>query len=81
MCDCNRDVNTELAKHNGRLLEAFVFGVSKLSTSLIISTEKIDAKKRVRIPHVFPSYCPFCGEKYPSRDAAALDRAETKGGE
>lgn len=69
MCECIRDVNAELAKHNGRLTEAFVFGLGKVSMSLLVSTEKIDTKKRQRVPHVFPSYCPFCGEKYPPRDA------------
>lgn len=61
MCDCIKQMNQELDKHN-ETLDLNISLVGK-PTSVIISTYRIDkpAKSGIRLQ---ATYCPFCGEKY-----------------
>lgn len=58
-CTCIADVNKDLAEHNGQIV-CTMFGTSKA----IVSTYKLDEKRRGKPPIMVASYCPFCGERY-----------------
>lgn len=61
-CNCISEVNAKLSESNGELLMTF-WPVSRP----LLETQKLDTKKRVRPPLVVPTFCPFCGEKYPEK--------------
>ena len=64
MCDCMKQVNEKLAAHNGRLATGFLIrGDMSIGMRLLMATEKLDATKRKKVPHVTAAFCPFCGEK------------------
>lgn len=70
-CSCIADVDAKLADHNARLGVAFSFshkGVPGQAWPHLV-VEKIDAKKRGRLPVMVPTYCPFCGEPYEPQPA------------
>lgn len=62
MCECIEKSNQELAKINRKLSLCIFFDGTP--AKCIIATEKID-KQAFSSPNttLFPSYCPFCGEK------------------
>nr|WP_245281151.1 hypothetical protein [Methylobacterium sp. ZNC0032] len=66
-CNCAEDVDTKLAEHNTRLLRALVFRPP--GERLIIETEIVEKKRGARPVSMFPSFCPFCGTKYPEAEA------------
>lgn len=67
MCDCIKSMNEKLAVMNGRLTITFGFphdaGLSQAYPT--IEVEKIKPRGQ-RPPIALPTYCPFCGEKYPA---------------
>jgi hypothetical protein len=65
MCNCMKEMDEALAKHNGKLATGFqITADMNVVSRLLIATEKIDAKKRKPVPGVMASFCPFCGEKF-----------------
>lgn len=60
MCDCITEVNTKLAEHNTCVSMPLIGRQQPF-----VMTEKVDEKKRGKVPLLFASCCPFCGEKYP----------------
>lgn len=67
MCDCIKDVSEKLKERNTRLAIAFCF--SSPHERLMIATEVVEKKRGARATVVFPTFCPFCGEKYPEQAA------------
>lgn len=65
-CNCIEKVDAKLAEHNVALVTS-LFGEPKCA----VEVYKVDAKKRGKPPVMMASYCPFCGESYASRKAAA----------
>ena len=65
MCDCVQKMNEALEPMNGRLAIALGFSpdMSKMTSRLIVATEKIDKSKRKPAPTAVASFCPFCGVK------------------
>jgi hypothetical protein len=66
MCNCIKKVNEQLLDHNTRIVTPITFSATKLdvSTQALISTEKIDKKKKSGPVKLFASYCPICGKMY-----------------
>lgn len=62
-CTCIEDVNAKLAQRNTRLSLALVFS-DPVGERLMITTEVIEKKRGAKACVMFPSFCPFCGEKY-----------------
>lgn len=69
MCECTTQVNDILKPHNTRLAFSFLLtkDLSGMDCTPMLSVEKIDASKRGRPMHVIPTFCPFCGTKYPRK--------------
>lgn len=65
MCDCIAKTNDLLRPHNAELSLNLID-----PTYVVVATEKIDVKKRGRIPVMIASYYPFCGERYPGLQPA-----------
>ena len=64
MCDCVTTVNELMVKKRQvrlRTTTNFNTGISKV----YISTEPIPGTKKQKF-NLLPSFCPFCGEKYPN---------------
>tara|TARA_R110002074_G_C12558458_1_gene667654 strand:+ start:40135 stop:40308 length:174 start_codon:yes stop_codon:yes gene_type:complete len=56
-----------LASRNTRLSQAITFG-DGIGERLMIATEQIEkGRGKQKACGMFPSYCPFCGEKYKAR--------------
>lgn len=62
-CQCAEEVDEKLAERNTRLMRALVFRPP--GERLMIETEVIEKKRGARATAIFPSFCPFCGTKYP----------------
>jgi len=60
MCDCIQKTNEMLREHNARLVSTMF----RNPDVVIVTTEKIDSKKRGKPPIMLASNCPFCGENY-----------------
>lgn len=64
MCECMKEMNAVLEKHNGRLVMGLqVTPDMGIKGRYLMATEKIDKAKRKPVPSVMCSHCPFCGEK------------------
>lgn len=73
MCDCITYVNAKLAERNTQIMASISFAKDDMSDSMevpVIATEKVDTKKRGRPAIMVPTFCPFCGTKYPKKGAA-----------
>lgn len=63
MCDCATKVNELFVREKNIRLGTTVNLVTG-ATKVAIRTEAIAGKKKPKV-NIIPSYCPFCGEKYP----------------
>lgn len=60
MCECISNVDGFLKDRN-----AFVnFNMLDKSPKAFVLLEKVDVKKRGKVPLMQATYCPFCGVKY-----------------
>lgn len=75
MCDCMTRVNEKLASRNTRLAVSFCLSsdLSEADAMLMIQTEKLDKGLRTKPTSVIPTFCPFCGVKYPRKDDPATE--------
>jgi hypothetical protein len=80
MCDCIKGWNEGLKEHGQRLSCAYIFTGPHAGTYPEMRTEvlEVDGKKLrgVKSSTIFPTYCPFCGVKYPVRE-----EVDTRNGE
>lgn len=78
MCDCNARVNAKLKERNTRLSVSFCLSsdLSEADAMLMIQTEKLDKSARTKAMPVIPTFCPFCGVKYPRKDDLASPARE-----
>lgn len=69
MCDCMTKVNDSLKDRNTRLQTSFILtrDLSGMDCTPLMAVEKLDTAKRVRAMSVIPTFCPFCGVKYPRK--------------
>ncbi len=66
MCDCRKFMDAKLAALNARIAVGFTFDDARMDVAPpMIVLEKVDEKRRGKLPNVLASCCPFCGEKYP----------------
>lgn len=74
MCDCMTRVNEKLKDRNTRLSVNFLLSsdLSDADTMLMIQTEKLNKSLRVKMT-VIPTFCPFCGVKYPRKDDSEIE--------
>ncbi len=66
MCNCIELTNKELAVYGIQLQQNIVWGNSEMTLSnIIIATERTAKVPRsVKVPVLYASYYPLCGEKY-----------------
>lgn len=69
MCDCIKEIDVLLAEKNGRLGLTIRIHEGLMQGVPTILVEKCEPRGK-KPPAMLPSYCPFCGEKYPGRDNA-----------
>lgn len=67
MCTCMTKVNESLKEHNTRLATSFVItkDLRGMDCLPLLQVAKIETRSRKRPMNVIPTFCPFCGEKYP----------------
>lgn len=71
-CSCIETVNAKLADRNTQVhLPWFVIGGG--TPRPFVETIKVDEGKRGKPTKLFASFCPFCGVKYPEREAAKVE--------
>lgn len=72
MCNCLEKANDTLSKDGTntqlRIVETFGKGMKHQGSRLVIATEKIDSKSRIKAIPIFATFCPFCGDKLDTRD-------------
>ena len=66
MCDCIELTNKALAEKGTNTEIVSTLPLFGDIARVLISVAKIDEKKRGKPINLLPSYCPFCGEKYPA---------------
>ncbi|WP_143029598.1 hypothetical protein [Bradyrhizobium brasilense] len=61
------NINESLKAHNTRLVTGFVLTKDRSGMDClpVLQVEKINARSRRPPLMVVPTFCPFCGEKYP----------------
>lgn len=66
MCECADRIDEKLAEHNTRLVRAIVFSNSRNGNpNILLQTEQVESGRgKKKAVSMFPSYCPFCGNKY-----------------
>lgn len=64
-CDCITRVNADLRAHNGKITLPLIGRQQPF-----VQTNKLDEKKRGKVPLLFATFCPFCGSKYPESTTA-----------
>lgn len=65
MCECREAINERLAFSNARIAFGLMFGEATIERSPpMITLEKINDKKRGKLPKLLATCCPFCGERY-----------------
>ena len=71
MCKCIDLVNKKLAENNTQLVIPITINMEtgdlNVSHRVMITTEKIDIKKRIGPTKMFAAYCPVCGKAYPKK--------------
>jgi hypothetical protein len=68
VCDCITLTQEALAPRNTELVLVLSL-TGKRPTTVSIQTQLIEKKRGARALAVIPTYCPFCGEKYPEPSA------------
>lgn len=70
MCNCMERVNEKLKERNTKLSVSFCLSrdLSEMDAMPMIQVEKVDRKLRTKPISVIPTFCPFCGVKYPRKD-------------
>jgi len=65
MCECLEKVDAQLAQYNTRVGTALSLSedMSQMWVDIVISSEKVEKKKRGRARTIVAAYCPFCGVK------------------
>ncbi len=64
-CNCVEEVNQRIKDKNVRIGVGLTLIENKrLSVVVLVAAEKIDKKKRGRVPSLIATYCPFCGKKW-----------------
>jgi hypothetical protein len=71
MCDCIRKVNEIITKESGMRLRSTI-NLSSGISHVALATEPVAGVKR-RPYNLIPTYCPFCGEKYPAPNKARFE--------
>lgn len=68
-CDCMTMVNESLKSRNTRLASGFILteDLGGMDCLPLVAVEKIDTSKRGKATSVIPTFCPFCGVKYPRK--------------
>lgn len=71
MCGCMKRINENLKERNTKLSTGFCLSkdLGSADLLLIIQTEKLDKRSRVKPVTVIPTFCPFCAERYQRQDA------------
>lgn len=68
-CDCLEKVNQGLKKEGANTQVTghvtIDFGKGRATIIPALAVEKADPKRREKPRAVLPTYCPFCGKKYP----------------
>jgi hypothetical protein len=80
MCDCITRINKKLkdAGHNTRLAMSINFSTGTAVTA--IQTVKEDSSNRKKPVNIFPTFCPFCAERYEKLPEAQNDAQAAAGG-
>lgn len=67
-CDCIDRTNEALRDRNIRVSQGLILnqatGQLELTGASIVVESLPDAPKRRRLPHIFATFCPFCGQRY-----------------
>lgn len=63
MCDCISKVDEKLKDRGLQLERVFSLGGNQVGESIPLHTSRLDNSRKAKLT-IFPSYCPFCGEKY-----------------
>jgi hypothetical protein len=68
-CACMMAINDHLRAHNTKLAFSFILTGDRSGMDVLpmIMVEKIDLKKRGKAMNIVPTFCPFCGTKYPRK--------------
>lgn len=68
-CTCMLAINDHLRSHNTKLAVSFMLTGDRSGMDVLpmIMVEKIDPKQRKKPMNVVPTFCPFCGTKYPRK--------------
>ncbi len=61
MCNCLEKINKQLKDHNTEIVTTMT---DPLGDAIWLPHLKVKPLKGKKAVTVFPSYCPFCGEKY-----------------
>jgi len=71
MCKCIETVEKKLAEFHAGLQVTHVMAKGRFLTFPVIGTEKTPTAPRGTRPKtMLPTYCPFCGKKYPDLKTA-----------
>lgn len=78
-CTCLTAINDHLRPHNTKLSVSFCLtkDLGGMDVLPMILTEKIDPKLRKKPMNVVPTFCPFCGTKYPRKGEEGEGLPET----
>ena len=68
-CKCLEQVQEQLKESNAQVTQSLMMadwskGTIRMSGPQLM-LNKIDSKKRGRLPYILCAFCPFCGTKYP----------------
>lgn len=74
-CDCIKLTDQALAAHNTRLspIHRFDLNTGAVTTCVAIQTVLIEKKRGARPLSIVPSFCPFCGTRYPADQTATAE--------
>lgn len=74
MCDCIINIDEKL-KADGQCLNASMFETRRVAIGLIRTDKWIAENRSSKFGLMIATFCPFCGEKYPTKQTSeAIDR-------